>query len=82
MTTSSDKTQEITQKINDSITELCAQTNAAKQSETHRAWLRTLSHFYSYSFNNWLLIYAQRPDASRVAGFQNMEDLRTVRQEG
>jgi hypothetical protein len=75
MTTSSDKTQELTQKINDSITELCAQTDAAKQSETYRAWLRTLSRFYSYSFNNWLLIYAQRPDASRVAGFQTWKAL-------
>jgi N-terminal domain of anti-restriction factor ArdC/IrrE N-terminal-like domain len=75
MTTSSDQTQELTQKINDSITQLCAETDAAKQSETYRSWLRTLGRFYSYSFNNWLLIYAQRPNAGRVAGFQTWKNL-------
>ena len=75
MTTNSDKTQELTDKINESITTLCAETDAAKQNETYRAWLNTLSHFYSYSFNNWLLIYTQRPDASRVAGFQTWKSL-------
>jgi hypothetical protein len=34
-----------------------------------------LSRFYSYSFNNWLLIYTQRPDATRVAGFQTWRSL-------
>ena len=62
MTTSTGKTQELTQKINDSIAALCAETDAAKQSETYHAWLKTLSRFYSYSFNNWLLIYAQRAE--------------------
>jgi hypothetical protein len=59
MTTSTDKTQALNQKINDSIAALCAETDAAKQSETYREWLQTLSRFYSYSFNNWLLIYAK-----------------------
>ena len=34
-----------------------------------------MSRFYSYSFNNWLLIYTQRPDATRVAGFQTWKSL-------
>ncbi len=75
MTTNTDQTQELTDKINESITTLCTETDAAKQDETYRAWLRTLSHFYSYSFNNWLLIYAQQPDATRVAGFQTWKSL-------
>ena len=75
MTTNTDHTQELTDKINESITALCAETDAAKQNETYRAWLRTLSRFYSYSFNNWLLIYTQRPDATRVAGFQTWKSL-------
>jgi antirestriction protein ArdC len=75
MTTNTDHTQELTDKINESITALCAETDTAKQNETYRAWLRTLSRFYSYSFNNWLLIYTQRPDASRVAGFQTWKSL-------
>jgi antirestriction protein ArdC len=75
VTTNTDQTQELTDKINESITTLCAETDTAKQNETYRAWLRTLSRFYSYSFNNWLLIYTQRPDASRIAGFQTWKSL-------
>lgn len=75
MTTNTDKTQELNDKINESITALCVETDTAKQDETYRAWLQTLSRFYSYSFNNWLLIYTQRPDATRVAGFQTWKSL-------
>ena len=75
MTTNDDKSQQLTDKINESIAALCAETDAAKQDETYRAWLHTLSRFYSYSFNNWLLIYTQRPDATRVAGFQTWKSL-------
>jgi N-terminal domain of anti-restriction factor ArdC/IrrE N-terminal-like domain len=75
MTINTDPTQELTDKINESITALCAETDAAKQNETYRAWLDTLSRFYSYSFNNWLLIYTQRPDATRVAGFRTWKNL-------
>jgi len=82
MTTNSDKTKELTEKINESIAALCAETDAAKQNETYRAWLQTLSRFYSYSFNNWLLIYTQRPDATRVAGFQTWRSLRRFVKKG
>jgi hypothetical protein len=75
VTRNTDQTQELTDKINESITALCAETDAAKQNETYRAWLDTLSRFYSYSFNNWLLIYTQRPDATRVAGFRTWKSL-------
>ncbi|MDP9416755.1 MAG: toprim domain-containing protein [Actinomycetota bacterium] len=34
-----------------------------------RAWLDVASRFHSYSFNNTLLIYAQRPQARAVAGY-------------
>lgn len=37
--------------------------------EAWTAWLRFASRFYRYSFNNTLLIYAQRPDATAVAGY-------------
>lgn len=35
----------------------------------YEAYLKTLSKFHNYSFNNTLLIFMQKPDASRVAGF-------------
>jgi hypothetical protein len=47
-------------KINESITALCAETDAAKQSENYLAWLSTVSRSYKYSFGNCLLIWAQR----------------------
>lgn len=46
---SNDRAQELTAKINQSITALCAETDAAKQSETYLAWLSTVSRFYRYS---------------------------------
>jgi hypothetical protein len=42
---STDKAQELTEQINNSITALCAETDAAKQSATYRAWLSTVSRF-------------------------------------
>jgi hypothetical protein len=55
-----DKAQELTAKITESINALCAETDAAKQSATYRAWLSTLSRFHNYSFGNCLLIWTQR----------------------
>ena len=39
-------------------------------SQTLRRFLDTAAKFYRYSFNNTLLIAVQRPEATRVAGFQ------------
>ncbi len=36
----------------------------------YREYLRVMSGFHAYSFNNVLLIMLQRQDATRVAGFQ------------
>jgi hypothetical protein len=38
-------------------------------------FLDTARRFRSYSFNNLLLIFTQRPDASRVAGYQTWRSL-------
>jgi antirestriction protein ArdC len=72
---STDKAQELTKTINDSIATLCAQTDAAKQSETYKAWLNTASRFHNYSFGNQILIWTQAPDATRVAGFHTWKSL-------
>ena len=39
-------------------------------SEKYKNYLKTMAKFPNYSFNNTLLIYLQRPDASHVAGYQ------------
>ena len=38
-------------------------------SDRWQDWLTMQSRFHNYSFNNTLLIMAQRPDATRVAGY-------------
>jgi hypothetical protein len=41
-------------------------------------WKRMLSvaaKFHNYSFNNQLMIFLQRPDATRVAGFNRWKSL-------
>ena len=35
----------------------------------YREYLRVMSRFHGYSFNNVMLVMLQRPDATRVAGF-------------
>jgi antirestriction protein ArdC len=42
---------------------------AGGQSEALRKFLGVLAKFHRYSFNNFLLIAMQKPDATRVAGF-------------
>lgn len=44
-------------------------------SEHYKAFLRVQSTFHNYSFNNAMLIYLQRPDATRVAGYKTWEKL-------
>ncbi|NLB36023.1 MAG: hypothetical protein GX824_01780, partial [Clostridiales bacterium] len=39
-------------------------------SEKYKAFLKMQSSFHSYSFNNAMLIFLQRPDATMVAGYQ------------
>ena len=44
-------------------------------SETYKDYLKTMSKFHNYSFNNVLLIALQRPSASLVAGYTTWRNL-------
>ena len=57
-----EKLKEITDRLEQGITELF-------ESERYKEYLRVMSKFHNYSFNNTLLIAMQKPDASIVAGF-------------
>ena len=57
-----EKLKEITDRLEQGITELF-------ESERYREYLRVMSKFHNYSFNNTLLIAMQKPDASLLAGF-------------
>jgi antirestriction protein ArdC len=43
--------------------------------ESFASYLQTLARFHSYSFGNVLLIRAQRPEATRVAGYRKWLEL-------
>ncbi len=49
--------------------QLTEQVAALRSGDDWRAWLDFASRFHTYSFNNTLLIYAQRPEARAVAGY-------------
>ena len=57
-----DKLKEITDRLEQGIMQLF-------DSDRYKEYLRVMSKFHNYSFNNTLLIAMQKPDASLVAGF-------------
>ena len=62
-----DKLKEITDRLEQGIMELF-------DSDRYKEYLRVMSKFHNYSFNNTLLIAMQKPDASLVAGFQSCKN--------
>lgn len=55
--------KEITERLEQGVKEIFT-------SEMYMEYLKTMSQFHSYSFNNTLLIHLQKPDATLVAGYQ------------
>ncbi|MCC2818960.1 DUF4316 domain-containing protein [Lachnoclostridium pacaense] len=62
-----DRLKEITDKLEKGLQDLFS-------SGQYADYLKTMSKFYGYSASNTLLIYMQRPDASRVAGYNDWKD--------
>ncbi len=56
------KMKEITERLDQGVKELFT-------SEKYKEYLKTMSQFHNYSFNNTLLIAMQKPEATLVAGF-------------
>ncbi len=71
-----DKAKELRQRIDDSLDTLARAVDRVRASETFRAYLEVQARFHRYSWHNSLLIMMQRPDASRVAGYQAWKKLR------
>ena len=57
-----DRLKEITDRLEQGILEVF-------ESERYKEYLRIMSKFHHYSFNNTMLIALQKPDASLIAGF-------------
>ena len=68
------KVDEVKQITNKALEELVAALESG-HSETLTAYLKAMSRFSKYSWNNLFLIARQRPDARRVAGYQTWHKL-------
>src|SRR3954453_22795417 len=55
---------------------LTDQVHALRTGQDWAAWLTVAARFHAYSANNTLLIWAQRPDATHVAGYRTWQTLR------
>ncbi|MGY3664969.1 MAG: YodL domain-containing protein [Roseburia sp. 1XD42-69] len=63
-----EKMKEITDRLEVGIQELF-------DSDRFKEYLRVMSKFHNYSFNNTLLIAMQKPDATLVAGYNSWKNL-------
>jgi hypothetical protein len=63
------KATELNAGIRRTIEQLAQETDAARQSQLFRDYLRTSAAFWDYSWHNQMLIWRQKPDASFVGGF-------------
>lgn len=65
---SDERNKELLEKLESGIKE-------TMESERYKAFLKVQSYFHGYSFNNSMLIFMQRPDATKVAGFNTWKKL-------
>ena len=61
-----EKVKEITERLEQGVKDLF-------ESERYKEYLRIMSKFHNYSFNNSLLISLQKPDATYVAGYTSWQ---------
>ncbi len=62
-------------KLDDLIKQLREGIKAIWESDNYSAYLRTMSKFHDYSLGNCVLIWLQRPSATRIAGFQTWKNI-------
>lgn len=61
-----DRMKEITDSLEQGIRDVF-------ESGKYETYLKTMSRFHSYSMNNTMLIYMQKPDATLVAGYHGWQ---------
>lgn len=64
-----------TQQLEQLQAQIADKVTTLTRSDQWQAWLRIASRFHQYSFNNTLLIWSQRPDATTVAGYTTWQKL-------
>ncbi|KKL93186.1 hypothetical protein LCGC14_1877210, partial [marine sediment metagenome] len=69
-------------KIDQALAQLEIGIQNILESDNYREYLRTLGKFHNYSLGNLILIWVQKPEATRVAGFNTWRDLGRFVQKG
>jgi hypothetical protein len=72
---SKEKARAMRARIDESVESLAKAVDDVRASATFQAYLDVQAKFHHYSWHNSLLILMQKPDASRVAGFQTWKKL-------
>ncbi|GHU46388.1 hypothetical protein FACS1894120_3110 [Clostridia bacterium] len=62
-----ERVSEILKKLEDGIKDVFS-------SEKFAEYLKTMSQFYNYSYNNTILIFSQNPKSTSVAGFKTWKE--------
>ncbi len=57
------------------VQDLSQETDALRKSQFFRAYLDCMAKFWRYSYRNQLLIFTQKSDAARIAGFKTWNEL-------
>jgi len=70
-----DRAKELRQQIDGRLDVLAKAVDDVRASEEFKRFLDVQSRFHRYSWHNTMLIVMQRPDATRVAGFQAWKKL-------
>jgi hypothetical protein len=69
------KKDELGQQIDQYVSELSIAVDTAAQSAKIKDFLEFYAKFHNYSFYNTFLIYIQRKDATKVAGYRKWEEV-------
>ena len=70
-----DKAKELRRRIDDSLDTLARAVDGVRSSELFRRYLDVQAKFHHYSWRNTMLICAQCPDATQVAGYRAWQQL-------
>ena len=71
-----ERAQALRQQIDANVEALATAVDVVRASESFKAYLDVQARFHKYSWCNTMLIYSQRPDATRVAGYRAWQGLK------
>jgi hypothetical protein len=70
-----DRDQKRDRKVREAVELLDASVERVLEGEGFKRYLAFAARFHDYSANNCLLVLAQRPDATRIAGYKRWREL-------